>query len=818
MRRLTIPLLKDIARPLFQGAMLLLLAGALVSAQAQSQVVVNDNGGFEDADVTVGEDTVGVTGWTFELQGDADANFIITDQGVHSGERALGVVVNGLGSSAWHIQAINEPFEVSSEKEYTFSVWLKSTSAGSAVDITAGNPDFDEFGRSSVEVGTEWAEYTFTFTPPAGDTVGRAPIHFNFADNEGDTLWVDDLSISYPKIVGEPLIVEAESGDLGSEWATETDDEDSSTYVTITTDYNETSGMADYPGVNRTISYDVTFPDTGSYDLFARIYIGDDTFNDDSWFVPVRFGELNPDSASHWQVSNGLASAGFNSPEEVVREAGGLGEGTWKWVNLTKNAYQSTTADTFMISDPDSLMRTFQVGARENGFRIDKIAFGLTDYYYTVENLNNGEVGSPTPPDEEPPVEMDPIAEGKEKWLGNIYSSAQIDGFTNYWNQVTAENAGKWGSVEGTRDQMNWGPLDAAYDLAKENGYPYRFHVLIWGGQQPGWINDLSTEEQREEIEEWMDAVAERYPDMDYVEVVNEGSNGHQLPDGQSGDANYIEALGGTGETGHDWIIESFRMARERFPDAKLMINDYGIVGNTSATRNYIDIIEDLQAEGLIDVIGVQSHAFSTRGSANGMRTTLNMLANTGLPIQSTEMDIDGDPGGSQSQSDQAQLEDIQRIFPVFWEHPAVMGVTLWGWRPGLWRTDQDAFLVRNNGDERPALEWLRNYVDSAEVEFAVSIEEELAGDMPDEFQLRQNYPNPFNPTTQIMYDVPAASEVSLKVYDITGRLIQTLVSGRKSAGTHTVQFDAGNLSSGVYLYRLETGSHAQVKRMMLIK
>jgi endo-1,4-beta-xylanase len=75
---------------------------------------------------------------------------------------------------------------------------------------------------------------------------------------------------------------------------------------------------------------------------------------------------------------------------------------------------------------------------------------------------------------------------------------------------------GKWGSVEGTRDNMNWGPLDAAYNLAKDNGWPFRFHVLVWGSQQPTWITSLSAEEQLEEIEEWFTLVAERYPDIDY--------------------------------------------------------------------------------------------------------------------------------------------------------------------------------------------------------------------------------------------------------------------------------------------------------------
>ena len=284
----------------------------------------------------------------------------------------------------------------------------------------------------------------------------------------------------------------------------------------------------------------------------------------------------------------------------------------------------------------------------------------------------------------EPPVEpKQPIAKNKTKWLGNNFRSvADWDKyFTYYWNQIVPGNAGKWGSIERVQDVMNWTYLDQGYNFAKENGYPFRFHVLIWGNQQPNWINNLSSEEQLMEIEEWMEAVAERYPDIDYLEVVNESLAGHNRPNGTEGSANYIDALGGTGETGYDWIITAFEMARKHFPTTPLMINDYGIMGNPTAADGYIKIIKLLQDKGLIDAIGVQAHAFSTRGSATSMKNILNKLANTGLPIQATEMDIDGLPGSSNSASDEKQLEDIQRIFPVFWEHPSVMGVTFWGGR-----------------------------------------------------------------------------------------------------------------------------------------
>ena len=85
--------------------------------------------------------------------------------------------------------------------------------------------------------------------------------------------------------------------------------------------------------------------------------------------------------------------------------------------------------------------------------------------------------------------------------------------FAAYFNQVTPENAGKWGSVEATRNVMNWAQLDIAYNLAKSNGFPFRLHTLIWGAQQPAWIASLPVAEQREEIEEWFALVAARYPE-----------------------------------------------------------------------------------------------------------------------------------------------------------------------------------------------------------------------------------------------------------------------------------------------------------------
>jgi endo-1,4-beta-xylanase len=296
-----------------------------------------------------------------------------------------------------------------------------------------------------------------------------------------------------------------------------------------------------------------------------------------------------------------------------------------------------------------------------------------------------------------------------EKFLGNVWSNAQLQDFTRYWNQVTPENAGKWGPMEPQPGQFNWTGLDAAYALAKDNGFPFRFHVLVWGNQQPTWVASLSTEEQMAAIRRRWAAIAERYPDIDYIEVVNEPL--HDPPrkrndeDLVSGD--YIEALGGDGATGWDWIVNSFRMAREYFPNTQLVLNEYSVTNSSESTDRYLEIIRLLQADDLIDVIAVQAHSFSTTVDSEITKGNLDRLAATGLPIMVTEMDIDGT-------DDAVQLREYQRIFPIFWEHPSVIGVTMWGWRPGMWRTRQGANLVREDGTHRPAFDWLLQYVGNA--------------------------------------------------------------------------------------------------------
>ena len=94
----------------------------------------------------------------------------------------------------------------------------------------------------------------------------------------------------------------------------------------------------------------------------------------------------------------------------------------------------------------------------------------------------------------------------------------------------------------------------------------------------------------------------------------------------------------------------------------------------------------------------------------------------------------------------------------------------------------------------------------------------ETGSEIPSGFRLGQNYPNPFNPTTNIAFDLPKSEYVSLKVYTLLGTEVAILVSENLPAGKYTIKFDASNLSSGLFFYKLQTSSFVETRKMLLVR
>lgn len=104
-----------------------------------------------------------------------------------------------------------------------------------------------------------------------------------------------------------------------------------------------------------------------------------------------------------------------------------------------------------------------------------------------------------------------------------------------------------------------------------------------------------------------------------------------------------------------------------------------------------------------------------------------------------------------------------------------------------------------------------------------IELSMDMVSDVEDEFQplafqLNQNYPNPFNPSTKIQYSIPQESTVTLKIYDVLGNEVATVVNEEKSAGNYEIDFNASSLSSGVYLYKIQAGSFVETRKMILLR
>jgi len=103
----------------------------------------------------------------------------------------------------------------------------------------------------------------------------------------------------------------------------------------------------------------------------------------------------------------------------------------------------------------------------------------------------------------------------------------------------------------------------------------------------------------------------------------------------------------------------------------------------------------------------------------------------------------------------------------------------------------------------------------STEVQLPTAVDD---NQLVSSYNLEQNYPNPFNPSTSIRFSVPERSDVSLKVFDVLGNEVATLISETKEAGSYDVTFNSSNLASGMYLYTLKAGSFTSTKKMILMK
>lgn len=634
-----------------------------------------------------------------------------TDQ--RSGGRTLQANLTSPSSgNQWRLQLASDLIPTVSGQSYTFKIWVKSSVAGNNIRFST-NPNALYSGNFNITNANTYQQISWTFTANSPST----RIVLDLANGPtACTYHLDDMEMLQPVNTNPSLLLnggfeQVYNLGLGTEGWNNWGKWNGASAMTATNASGEfRSGSL---GVKAVI------PSTATAEYQVQLVSDPATLVVGAQYTFSIYSKRSSASSST------TSTIRFSTNGGTALYSGNYVPGA-DWT-LHTWTFTATNASTRMVLD------------------LGGSGAGVATYFLDDANLqvNCGSFAFA------PPSTQMPIATGKSKFLGGVFQNSIDPNFNKYFNQVAPENSGKWGSVETSDGVFNWTALDAAVDYAAANNFPFRFHVLLWGNQQPTWLKPLNDAQKVQNIRDWMNAVASRYngvikPKPEYIEVLNEiisdppNNLGSNATDNGSGD--YVNALKSLNAELHtpagdyDWIVNAFKLARQYFGcDVKLMINEYGIENTQSKMAEYVQIVELLKTYKLVDVVGIQAHSFSTRqygshdaaglaGSTANLTARLGELASTGLPIMVTELEIDGDSyinannervvGGTQAQKDAFQLSEFQRIFPIYWNHPSVIGITTWGYRTGMWRTNEQAYLVETClGLERPAFQYLNTTI-----------------------------------------------------------------------------------------------------------
>jgi GH35 family endo-1,4-beta-xylanase len=403
------------------------------------------------------------------------------------------------------------------------------------------------------------------------------------------------------------------------------------------------------------------------------------------------------------------------------------------------------------------------------------------------------------------------MSAGKGKYIANIISGNVRSDFNKYWNGVTAENSCKWGSVESTRDNMRWSGADLAYNHAKNNNLSFRYHAIAWGSQYPKWIETLSPADFQAEMEEYMAAIAARFPYIDQIDVLNENMhlNTWNKQEHAAGSPYFRAGMGGPGVTGYDWAIWLFEKARHYFPNTKLMINDFELETNGAGLNEILALVKVLRDRGLIDGFGTQAHYFNLDGiAASTLQNALNNMAKSGVPVYVTELDMKG-----KTVSEAGQLASYKTAFPVYWNHPAVAGITLWGYVEGAtWATGTG--ILNSNGTERSTMTWLKDFVDgfpTVGYPFGVDTTTTNIGEI-EKLQSLSVYPNPVVAGKITVESHSQELVKSVQIIDLQGRILKTV-----STNSIKSEITIGEQLKGMYYLRMETENSVETRKIIVL-
>lgn len=701
------------------------------------------------------------------------------------------------------------------------------------------------------------------------------------------------------------ILLEAENADsIGTDF--QIVEEQNVTYVTPGTDF----GGATNPGSeDKLLIFTVTFEAAGTYDLYTKVRVGPNGADDDSFYFARTFGERPVDQDSGWVRVNNIGNGAENPNDYVISYAeNSAGNLVFKWINASENGEGAEGGTLFTVPE-DALTQTYIIGSRENGLDIDKIAFGKSDLFYTVSNLENEGPGVDEIPDDVQVTTLyvdlsDSLRPATRSGSGALYG-VTADLPSNVVEMVTPLKPRMY--VQPARSGAGFQqPIGAALPVAQRLDTTTAEVTFRLADINPSWpYNWVGWDAWEAEIR----AIVQENNDAGLTNIY-----GYEIWNEQHGTWNE-EANGGDFFT----VLwkPTYDLLREIAPDARI-IGPSDSYYNRSRLEEFLTFCDEDENDCLPDVICWHELGGPQNVSANidNYRNLERELRIDPMEISINEYssdnhDYEGAPGVSAAFIAKFERKGVESAAISWWFPPYAgrLGSLLTtnslekggGWWFYKWYGDMTGYMAnvtppsqsgdgldgtanldmsnefssiifggnltgdvsvdvsgvpesfgdsvevmveevpwesRNTAVTYPTLISLTTMpVEGGELSVPVEIADPLYGyriyitpvgkmvaneqefeSVPGKFSLAQNYPNPFNPNTVISYNLPINSEVSLKVFDMLGREVARLVDGRMSAGTHQVPFNASNLASGMYMYRLVAGDFVSTKTMILIK
>jgi endo-1,4-beta-xylanase len=280
--------------------------------------------------------------------------------------------------------------------------------------------------------------------------------------------------------------------------------------------------------------------------------------------------------------------------------------------------------------------------------------------------------------------------------LGDPSYRAVVD---REFGSLTAEYEMKWAVQEPAPGAFNFGPGDQILGYADSHGMRLRAHTLLWHGSVPSWLESLSPDGLRRAVADHIQAVVGHYRGRVRAwDVVNEA-----VADDGSGLRDTVFRRG----LGDGYIADAFRLAREADPGALLFYNDYNGEGLSAKSNRIYQLVRDLRDAGVpIDGVGLQMHvSASGRPSDASMASNMRRLADLGLAVAITEMDVKTAGAGASEQTRlDAQRTAYHAVVGLCVNEPRCEGVTFWGFTDAhTWITGDQPLLYDAQYQPKPA-------------------------------------------------------------------------------------------------------------------